>query len=62
MVLGDRVHLKFSPELKGTITEKRGREFRVTWDSVDRNPGRPRSKSWHLADALEHGMEIGNPA
>jgi hypothetical protein len=45
----------------GTITEKRGREFRVTWDSVDRNPGRPRRKTWHLADALDHGMELGSP-
>jgi hypothetical protein len=62
--LGDRVHLKFVPPTEpaaGTVVELRGRWFRVTWDSVDRNPGRPRFKSWHDRDALKHGMEVGNP-
>jgi hypothetical protein len=61
MKLGTRVHLKFSPEHKGTITRQRGREFRVSWDSVPNHRGRT-IRHWYLADALDHGMEEGNPA
>lgn len=60
MKLGTRVHLKFSPKAKGTITRIRGSEFRVSWDSEPNHRGR-RTRHWYQADALDHGMEVGNP-
>jgi hypothetical protein len=61
---GQRIHLKFSPEQRGTITGIRGREFRVTWDGRgydEKGRRKPRTRLWYPADALKHGMEIGNP-
>lgn len=61
MKLGTRVHLKFSPEHKGTITRLDGNRMRVSWDSEPNHRGRT-IRHWYLADALKHGMEAGNPA
>jgi hypothetical protein len=59
--LGQRVHLKFSPEAKGTVSRIDAGKFRVTWDSADRRPGQRRVRHWYTADAFDHGMEAGNP-
>lgn len=54
--------LKFSPEVKGTISRIDENRFRVTWDSTNRSPGKPRERFWFAADALKTGMEKGAPA
>jgi hypothetical protein len=62
--LGQRVHLKFAPPAEpvmGTITRINGGRFRVSWDSEPNHRGRT-IRHWYLADALKHGMEVGNPA
>lgn len=57
------MHLKFSPEAKGTITRIDGARIRVSWDSEPNHRGRT-IRHWYdsAADALSHGMEAGNPA
>lgn len=62
MQTGQRVHLKFSPDTRGTITAlgPNGR-FRVSWDSKDRPRGRARSRFWYEQDALTR-MAVSQPA
>lgn len=62
MQTGQRVHLKFSPDTRGTITAlgPNGR-FRVSWDSIDRPRGRARNRVWFEQDAMLR-MGLGKPA
>lgn len=62
MQSGQRVFLKFDPELWGTVSATRADgSFRVTWFTEGRKPGQARQRHWYTREALVTGITVGTP-
>ena len=63
MHIGQHVHLKFHPEVHGTVSKIEAHRFRVTWPADgQRSRKNPRMRIWYPLSALSTGLMLGRPA